>query len=92
MNFEQGKEIIKNIVKNIEMTPIHELLTNKIDEQNFDILQLIAESHIAIHKNEENIRIDVFSCKGFDENKIFDTIGNNKCNVELINRGIKFEI
>lgn len=87
-----GKKLINNILKTIEMTPIYDLLTNYKNEENFDLLQLIAESHIAIHKKNEYSRIDVFSCKNFDENKIFELLKNNKNDIEIVNRGVYFSI
>ena len=92
LKFLDGKELIDNILETIEMTPIYEILTNYRNEENFDLLQLIAESHISIHRENEHVRIDVFSCKDFDENKIFNLLKNNKNHVEIINRGINFNI
>jgi S-adenosylmethionine/arginine decarboxylase-like enzyme len=90
LNFNNGKSVINNILKSIEMTPIYDLLTNYKNEEDFDLLQLIAESHIAIHKKEQYVRIDVFSCKDFDESKIFKLLKNNSNNLEIVNRGIYF--
>lgn len=92
LKFEEGKVLIEDILKNIEMTQIYSLLTNYIDEENYDILQLIAESHISIHRKNKSIRIDVFSCKDFDENKIIQLFKGKKYFIERVNRGIYFKI
>ena len=92
LNFEYAKDLINKIIKNIEMTPIYTLLTNYIDEENFDLLQLIAESHIAIHKKYNDVRIDVFSCKDFNEHNVLKLLKNNKYDIKIVNRGIHFKI
>ena len=92
LNVEDGKALINNILESIEMTSIYDLLINYNNEENFDLLQLIAESHIAIHKKEQYVRIDVFSCKDFDESKIFKLLKKTKNNLKIINRGIYFKL
>lgn len=92
INFENGKVLINKILESIEMTPIYDLLINYKKEEDFDLLQLIAESHITIHKKEQYVRIDVFSCKDFDERKIFKLLKNNRNNLKIVNRGIYFKL
>lgn len=92
LEFEYAKYLINKIIKSIEMTPIYTLLTNYKDEENYDLIQLIAESHISIHKKNEHVGIDVFSCKNFNENNIFELLENDKYNIKIINRGLYFNI
>lgn len=79
-------------MNNIKMTPIFSLLTNYIDENNYDLLQVIAESHISIHKKGKLVEIDVFSCKDFNEKALLKLIENNESNIKIVNRGIYFDI
>ena len=88
MNIDEGISLIKKILIDIDMTPINDIIINKIDNYNFDLIQPIAESHISIHKTNDKTTIDVFSCKYFDEQKLL-TILNCKDYIE-INRGIKY--
>ena len=80
---------IKNILRDIEMTPIHSLLSRQVDEETFDLLQLIAESHISIHANGQIAYIDVFSCKDFDEQKVMNLFPKI-LDAKIVNRGISF--
>ena len=92
ISFEEGIKLMKSILNNIDMTPIHSLLENYHDEDNYDLLQLIAESHIAIHKKDGKESIDVFSCKDFDEKELFKLFNCNKDDALMINRGIYFNL
>lgn len=74
------------------MTPIYDLLINYSNEENYDLLQVIAESHISIHKKDKKAEIDVFSCKNYEEKNILKLIENNECNIKIINRGIYFDM
>ena len=87
--FEEAINKIESILKNIDMTPISELLINNDDEMNFDILQPIAESHISMHQHNKFLIIDVFSCKYFDTKKVLELF-SEIYSVEEINRGIQY--
>ena len=92
ISFEDGRTLMKNILTDINMTPIHSLLENYRDENNYDLLQLIAESHIAIHKKDGKESIDVFSCKDFDEKKLLKILNCTENDDLMINRGINFNL
>ena len=82
-------ELINIILKEINMTPISEVFINEKDKQNFDILQVISESHISFHRNDNSMVVDVFSCRNFSSEKLLQLfqITNNLIEV---NRGLHF--
>ena len=80
---------VKQILKEIVMTPIMDSLVNEIDDNNFDVLQPIAESHISFHQHNNNLIVDAFSCKYFDVDK-FLSLFNCEEYIE-VNRGIKYK-
>jgi len=82
--------MVKLILKEIDMTPITELLINRGNNGNFDLLQPIAESHISFHKSKEDMIVDAFSCKYFDVDKFTSLFGNQKDYIE-VNRGISYK-
>ena len=90
INYEESIQMIKKIVSEIKMTPINDILTSYTDEQNFDVLQLIAESHISIHRKDNNMVVDAFSCKNFDEKKVSELFNESANSITIINRGIKY--
>ena len=73
------------------MTPINELLINKKSEEYFDVLQLIAESHISFHRTGDEMIVDAFSCKYFDVDKLLSMFDLTNDYIE-VNRGIKYKI
>lgn len=81
---------VKLVLKEIVMTPIMDTLINKIDDNNYDILQPIAESHISFHQHDNKITVDAFSCKYFDVDKFMSLFDDCKEYIE-VNRGIKYE-
>ncbi|MBR3199243.1 MAG: S-adenosylmethionine decarboxylase [Bacilli bacterium] len=83
--------IVKLLLEKINMTPISELLVNEKDNNNFDVVQLIAESHISIHRSDDDVTVDVFSCKYFDINKVLELFDLLDDYIE-VNRGIKYVI
>ena len=89
LTYNEGIKLIKQILKDIDMTPINETITYKIDDINFDLIQPIAESHISIHQTNKSTMIDVFSCKYFDEQKLLNLLKTTDY-IE-INRGIKYK-
>ena len=89
ITYEQANNLIKTLLKEIKMTPICDVLQNYEDETNFDILQPIAESHIAIHRKEKNTTIDIFSCKTFEDKKILKLIKSK--NISKVTRGVYFK-
>lgn len=89
LNFEKAKKLIYTILDKINMTPIHDLIIRKTSEKQFDILQPIAESHISIHRDNDKMVVDVFSCKYFDEKKLLSLLDETE-NYFEINRGVKF--
>ena len=84
-----AKNVIRVILKEINMTPIMELLVNQYGKDSFDLLQPIAESHISFHKKNNKMVVDTFSCKYFDVDKFLEIMGNPKEYIE-VNRGIKY--
>ncbi len=89
LTFNESKKLIDNILTEIEMTPIREVIENKKNEYEYDLLQPIAESHISIHREKEKTTIDTFSCKWFDEEKLLNITKSKK--YIKVNRGIKYK-
>ena len=85
----EALNLIKKILIDIEMTPICDTITRKTDDTNFDMLQVIAESHISIHQAANKTAIDTFSCKYFDEQKLLALLGTN--DYQEIIRGVKYK-
>ena len=88
--FSNATKMVNAILNNIEMTPISKLLINKIDDNSFDILQPIAESHISLHQHDNMLIIDVFSCKNFETGKVIHIINGINSMTE-VNRGIQYK-
>ena len=89
ITFKEGKELIERILTDINMTPINNVIENYVDTNHFDLLQPIAESHISIHRNGEEMMIDIFSCKWFDEEKLQRLL--NVKEYTKVRRGIKYK-
>ena len=89
ISFNDAKHLIKRILVDIEMTPINDVIINYIDEEHFDLLQPIAESHISLHRNGNLMIIDAFSCKWFDEEKLSGLLKSK--NYKKICRGVKYK-
>lgn len=90
LGFEEAKRVVSAILTEIDMTPITELITRKSDEEQFDIIQPIAESHISFHRDGDEMVVDAFSCKYFDEKKLLSLL-NVDDGYSEINRGIRFK-
>ena len=90
-NYNYAISLIKKILKAIQMTPISELITIFKDDNNFDILQPIAESHISIHVSKDISVIDIFSCKFFEEKNIINLLEDFIQNTTIIRRGINYK-
>ena len=91
ISYQDGLELIKRILRDIEMTPITDEITNYVDEDNYDIVQMIAESHISIHMCNGQVMADVFSCKDFDENKVIKLFGDSIISMYMVNRGVYYK-
>ena len=89
ISFDSGKKLIEKILCDIEMTPINDVIINYIDDEHYDLLQPIAESHISIHRKGNNMVLDAFSCKWFDETKLASIL--NSFNYEKVCRGVKYK-
>lgn len=86
---DEAVSMVKKILHDIEMTPIIETIVNDIDKDHFDVIQLIAESHISFHRNGDEMMVDVFSCKYFDVDKVLEILNIKEEYIE-VNRGIKY--
>ncbi len=91
MDYNDAINLVNGILDRVEMTSICDMQVDYRDNNNFDILQPIAESHISIHKTEKNVDIDVFSCKSFNENKIIELLDSKPKSILLIPRGIYYK-
>lgn len=89
LSFDNARILIEKILSDIGMTPINDVITNYTDEECFDLLQPIAESHISIHRKGNNMVLDVFSCKWFDEAKLSSLL--NSFDYEKVCRGVKYK-
>lgn len=89
LSFDDAQDMVKLILKEIDMTPITNLIINKKSNEYFDILQPIAESHISFHRKEKDMVVDAFSCKYFDVNKFMSLLKENDNYIE-VNRGIHY--
>ena len=90
ISFNEGTKIVNTILEIIKMTSISELLISKTDNDSFDILQPIAESHISLHQHNNILIMDVFSCKDFNTEDVLQIINNIK-NIKIVNRGIQYK-
>ena len=89
LSLDKSISMIKIVLKEIEMTPIAEVIVNQKDENNFDVIQLIAESHISFHRCGDEMVMDIFSCKDYNVKRVlelFDALSNY---IE-VNRGLKY--
>jgi len=87
--YDEAKKLIRTILKDIEMTPIKEVITTYKEENEYDLLQPIAESHISIHRKNDDVIVDAFSCKYFDEQKILKLL--NVSEFDMVSRGIRYK-
>jgi S-adenosylmethionine/arginine decarboxylase-like enzyme len=62
----QLRLLIKELVREIGMTPITPEPMIVIEGQNWQAFQVIAESHISIEGKGDAVYCDIFSCKPFD--------------------------
>lgn len=70
IEIHRANKAITEIISAIGMTPLGSRLSEH-RSSNFDLLQMITESHIAIHRNSKGMTIDVFSCRPFDIQTVF---------------------
>lgn len=89
MTVDEAVNKIREILKEIVMTPITDELINKIDDNNYDVIQPIAESHISFHQHNNYLMVDAFSCNYFDPDKFLSLFNCNEF-IE-VNRGIKYK-
>lgn len=90
ISFNEATGLVEQVLKDIEMTPINNQIINYVNEDKYDILQPIAESHISFHRVNNVMVIDAFSCKYFEEQKLLKVLKNSK-NYVQINRGIRYK-
>ncbi len=90
IDYNSSIKLIDMIIKDIGMTPISDIQTNCRNQNVFDIIQPIAESHIAIHALPQKFVADIFSCKPFEENKFLSLFDFSE-NIYQIQRGVYFE-
>ena len=90
VSFDEAKNLVSRILTDIDMTPINDVIASQTSDEQFDILQPIAESHISFHRNGGQMVVDAFSCKYFDEAKLLSLLDNPKDYTE-INRGIRYK-
>ncbi len=89
LSLEEVIPMVKVILKEINMTPIEEMFVKQKNEECFDVLQLIAESHISFHRTGNEMVVDTFSCKNFNVKKLLELFNLSSDYIE-VNRGIKY--
>lgn len=90
VTINEAKNSIDKIIKNINMTPISDFMEYREDDNNYDVIKLIAESHISFHQHNNSLIIDVFSCKPFEVDKVLELLPNYS-DVRIIGRGALFK-
>jgi S-adenosylmethionine/arginine decarboxylase-like enzyme len=90
VNVTSAQEKIDQIINNINMTPISDFMIDIEDENNYDVIKLIAESHISFHQHNNSLIIDVFSCKPFEVNKVLELLPDYT-DVRIVGRGALFK-
>lgn len=100
VDVEQGVQLVGEIRKILGMTKLMPMMVRSDAQSgvsNFDIVQPIVESHIALHKclpgavlvntrGQYTIALDVFSCRDFSTEAVLQLVGTSK-NVRQIPRG-----
>lgn len=76
---EEIRAFIKMLVKEIDMLAFGEAIVERFgagEEVGISAVQLIETSAISIHTNDKarDLYLDVFSCKTFDEEKIYNLV------------------
>ena len=69
LNTDELLDFQNEIIKGIKMTPIINPIIVKTNKTQ-TLFVAIAESHIALTKTDNVLRVDVFSCKEFDINEL----------------------
>lgn len=90
MDLPTARGLVNDTVIQIKMTPLGaslELMNLPLFDE-YDILQPIAESHIAIHTHGGKSLIDVFSCKPFDVKAVSELVGCTPIVESIRGRGI----
>lgn len=94
LTLEELYDLIDTIPTMIEMTPISKPHVVKRSNGGLTGIEIIAESHIAIHQESNgDFHFDIFSCKPFDIEtlkKYLTHKGIPLINTSLIARGLKF--
>lgn len=77
MDLPTARGLVNDIVAQIKMTPLGASLelVNYPHFDEYDLLQPIAESHIAVHTHAGKSLIDVFSCKPFSAEAVSELVG-----------------
>jgi S-adenosylmethionine/arginine decarboxylase-like enzyme len=65
---EAIEEKITQLVHHIKMTPVGGPRTTEFPD-GYTIVQIIEQSHIIVHTQENTMNIDIFSCKPYDTDK-----------------------
>ncbi len=86
----EALQIVENIRVTLEMSKLGDTLV-RAHAEDFDILQPIVESHIALHVDEtkRQMTLDIFSCRDFEEEIIRGTL--QPVTMQLVQRGVDFE-
>lgn len=85
--FAEACQIVTDIVSAIDMHKLAEMVTLERARDDYDILQPIVESHIAAHTVGDQLALDVFSCKYFDDTKLATLLPHPESSY-LIPRGL----
>lgn len=86
IDFTTAYHKVKEIVGAIDMHCLAPVMFLGSSRMDYDILQPIVESHIAIHTNRRRTKVDVFSCKYFDETRAL-ALFSDFSDLHLIPRG-----
>lgn len=98
---ELVRDLLDRYPEEIGMTPIskpHVFTYNGVKPEDWGVsgFVLIAESHIAVHTFPEHqqVWVDVFSCKGFDEvpaiESIVEAFGLTSTRINKLERGLEY--
>lgn len=88
-------QFMRTLVEEIDMTPFGDPIVERFGqgiETGISAVQLIETSAITIHTNDaaKDLYLDVFSCKGFNENTVVqvmrDTFNPNSFNFQVFLR------
>ncbi len=95
--------LLKKILNLTKTSPVGNPIIKKITSakypwDGYSIIQILKESHIAIHTWQEYnyLAFDIFSCKNFDVKKLLDFLKKefegSKIKCKIYRRGIKIKV